>query len=384
MELESERAGVLKDQGGQAHFSPKPLPPKPDLALTQDLAALISRASLALGRLDAATDYIPNPDLFVFMYMNKEAERSSRIEGTQASLVDLLEFQIEAIDPNRPQDVFEVANYVGALKRGMERIEDGQQIDLPLINELHAILLADSRGGHKTPGVPRTIPNWIGDPHEPEDIAKAVFVPPHPDEVRRLLEEWVEFGRSHAIPDPLVRISLMHAQFETIHPYLDGNGRMGRLLISLYLGQERILRKPLLYLSDYFHRHRRGYYDHLQAVRTHGAWEDWLRFFLHGVAEVAESGARKARSIIDMREKWQQALIAEKGSRSTMALSLLDLLFERPVITIPFAAGKLDVSYQTAQRYVDLFEGLGIIREFTKYQRNRRYAFTEFLDLLEA
>lgn len=384
MRLESDRAGMLVEYDGKMHFDPKPLPPQPELRINQDLAALVSRASLALGRLDAATDYLPDPDLFVFMYMNKEAERSSRIEGTQASLVDLLEFQIEATDPDRPQDVSEVANYVAALKRGMERIDAGDRVDTQMINELHEILLANSRGGHKTPGVLRTIPIWIGDPHEPEDITKAVYVPPHPAHVGRLLDECVALGDTTTVPDPLVRIGLVHAQFETIHPYLDGNGRMGRLLISLYLGQDGILRKPLLYLSDYFHRHRQAYYDHLQAVRTQGAWENWLRFFVHGVADVAESGARTARDIIDMRERLQQDLIAKKGSRSTTALSLLDLLFKRPVVTIPFAANELDVSYQTAQRYVDLFEEMEILREFTEYQRNRRYAFSEYLNLLEA
>jgi Fic family protein len=281
----SYRSGRYQPQpGGHQASIPAKLPPVPPIQIAGDLQTKLSRADLALGRLDGSIQTLPNPDLFVFMYVRKEAVLSSQIEGTQSSLQDLLSAEAQIFAPERPRDVDEVVNYVRAMNRGLERLRD-LPVSVRLIREIHQVLLTEVRGSQRAPGELRRVQNWIG----PEgcNLSEATFVPPPPGIIPELLGDLENFLHRPADLPLLIKIGLAHAQFETIHPFLDGNGRIGRLLITFLLCESGVLQKPVLYLSHYFRRHRQTYYDLLQATRDRGAYEDWLEFFLTGVAEVS-------------------------------------------------------------------------------------------------
>lgn len=368
------RAGRYIQQDGYKAFLPNPLPPDPPLTMDNQILTRLSEADQALGRLDAATELLPNPDLFVAMYVNKEAELSSQIEGTQASLIDLLEHQAGVVRRGRPWDVQEVANYVAAMNHGLARLET-LPLSLRLIREIHAVLLKDVRGSHRDPGEFRRTQNWIGT--QGTSLSQASFVPPPHHEVQNALGDLEIFLHDNAPMPLLVKAGLAHAQFETIHPFLDGNGRVGRLLITFLLCWWGVLQKPLLYLSLFFKAHRQEYYDRLQAVRDRGDWENWILFFLTGVAQVARQASSTAAQIQRLRNK-HLGLVGKGLAQGTI---FLDHLFLTPILTVNSLARNLECSYHTARKHILKFQELGLLTEITGGGRNRLYKYQPYLDL---
>src|SRR6266536_2328092 len=372
-----DRAGSYVSQiGGYKAFIPKPLPPDPPIQLDDEMLHLLSQADRELGRLDGASEILPNADLFVAMYVNKEAVLSSQIEGTQASLIDVLAFEANAALPENPQDIEEVINYINALNYGLQRLNT-LPLSLRLIREIHSLLLQGVRGANRQPGEFRTSQNWIG--HHGGTIGTAKFVPPSPEDMDRALSKLEVFIHEEKTLPILLKVGLVHAQFETIHPFLDGNGRMGRLLITFILCYEDVLRKPLLYLSHFFKFHRLEYYNYLQKVRDEGDWESWLKFFLQGVNEVAQEATITARNIVQLRENHRN-IIATHFSRSAgPAYQLLEYLYQRPIITVSGVAKVTDLSYANANRLVTKFQEHRLLRQMDKYHRNRRFIYSDYL-----
>ncbi len=369
----------IKQPANFAAFIPTSLPFHPPVNMDDALVQLLSRADRALGRLDGMATVLPNPDLFVAMYVRHEAVLSSQIEGTESTLEDVLQFEVKA-GKERVKDVEEVVNYVEALNYGLERLEE-LPLSLRLIREIHAHLLHNVRGANRTPGEFRTSQNWIG--AAGSTPANATYVPPPVPEMHTALDNFEKFLHTDADLPDLVHCGIAHAQFETIHPFLDGNGRVGRLLITFLLCQKEILRRPLLYLSLYLRAHRAEYYDRLMAIRLDGNWEGWLKFFLKGVFEVSQSATETAQAILKLRDN-HRAIVAETMERrSPMGLRLLDLLFMQPIIYVPVAATRLECSYVTANRIIGQMEALGILRETTGGQRNRRFRYQPYLDLFD-
>lgn len=319
------RAGVFVRQDGYDVFIPHPLPP-PDLVFDEGILYLLSRADGALARLDGVTQVLPNPDLFVAMYIKKEALLSSQIEGTQASLQGVLEFEAHIRPRDDINEIQEVLNYIKALHHGIEKL-GFSPLSLDLMNEIHRFLIQGTRGSHKLPGRLRHVQNWIGVPGG--TIQDAVFVPPPPDQVPELMKDLERFIQSHDRTPTLVKAALIHAQLETIHPYLDGNGRMGRLMITFYLCSKGVLARPLLYLSYYLKRNREKYYTLLNAIRYQGNWEAWLEFFLQGVIEVSNNSIETAKSIIQLKETLIEKLL-ENNIGGVYAVKLIDTLFDHP------------------------------------------------------
>lgn len=344
-----------------------------------DLQVLLSQADRALGRLDGSVQTLPNPDLFVFMYVRKEAVLSSQIEGTQSSLQDLLAAEADLFDRDtRARDVHEVINYVAAMNYGLERLAE-LPVSVRLIREIHERLLTGVRGSRRTPGELRRSQNWIGPAGSL--LSEAVFVPPPPDIVPAALQDLERFlHRKDDLPI-LVKIGLAHAQFETIHPFLDGNGRVGRLLIAFLLTERRVLHKPVLYLSHYFKRQRQAYYDHLQAVRSRGDWEQWLAFFLRGVAEVSAEAAQTAGRILALREEHRAAIVAGLGRAAGNGHRVLESLFDRPIVSVKDVQAVTGTTYAAANNLVTRMAELGILQEITGYSRNRRFRYEPYVRL---
>ncbi len=360
-------------------FHPRALPPEPPLAVDSEMQEMLDQANQALGRLDGITLLLPDADQFLYSYIRKEAVLSSQIEGTQSSLSDLLLYEHE-VAPGVPiEDVRETSNYIAAMNHGLARVTEGFPISLRLIREVHAHLMEGVRGGQKAPGEFRRSQNWIGGSRP----GNARFVPPPADEVMPAMGALEKFLHGDPEPTPiLLKAALAHAQFETIHPFLDGNGRVGRLLITLLLcAEEQVLSRPLLYLSLYLKANRDAYYDHLQRVRTDGAWEEWVRFFLTGVIEVSASATDTTRRIVEMVER-DRRQIHELGRASGSASRLHDLAIREIVLTISWAAKRLMVSEPTAAKAMAHLEKLGILREVTGKPRNRIYIYGEYLALL--
>lgn len=373
------RAGEYRMQTtGYRAFIPKPLPPDPPLRMDEEIVALLSEADVALGRLDGAASVLPNPELFVGMYTRKEAVLSSQIEGTQATLVDLLAF--EASPPRRSvrSDVQEVVNHVAALNHALVRVHT-LPLSLRLLREVHEVLMHGARGGNRSPGEFRTTQNWIG--ALGMGPAEAVFVPPPPAELPGALGEFERFLHQRGRIPPLVHCGLAHAQFETIHPFIDGNGRMGRLLITLLLMHHRVLQRPLLYLSHYLREHREKYGDRLQNIRDSGDWEGWLAFFLRGVAAVAVEATATARAILEMKDVHTELLLTESQGNPRVA-ALVEALMDQPVISIGAAASRLHVSHPTARKLISLCEHRGLLREITGQSRYQRFLYEPYVDLL--
>jgi Fic family protein len=378
---ELHRAGRFVSQpAGYRAFIPAPLPPVPPLSLDDEAQCLLNDAAFELGRLDGTAVNLPNPDLFLSMYVRKEAVLSSQIEGTQASLDDVLEYEITPHQLARDLDVAEVVRYVRAMNYGLDRLNEGFPLSLRLIREIHGELLSDGRGSERMPGEFRTSQNWIGTAGS--TIATASFIPPPPHEMMTALWDLESFVHA-ARPIPLlIRCALVHAQFETIHPFLDGNGRVGRLLITFLLCHAGALRRPLLYLSYYFKARRQAYYDHLNAVRFEGDWEGWVKFFLAGVVEVARQAAGTARSIVALRGEHQALIGAAMPRAATNALRLLDHFYGHPYATAASVVGTLGVSQPTANNLLDRLEEAGILREVTKQAWGRTYVYQPYMDLL--
>jgi Fic family protein len=373
------RAGRYVNQlEGYRAFIPRPLPPVPPVDYDDEMLTLLSEADRALGRLDGSTDVLPNPDLFVFMYVRREAALSSQIEGTQASLIDLLEFEAQAAEPERPVDVEEIASYVAAMNYGLDRLQE-LPVSLRLIREIHERLLSGVRGSERTPGEFRRSQNWIGPPGC--TLAQATYVPPPVEEMKNALGKWEAFIHDQQPMPTLIRVGLAHAQFETIHPFLDGNGRVGRLLITFLLVENRILARPLLYLSHFFKQHRQRYYDHLQAVRDEGDWEAWLKFFLRGVAEVAREAADTARRIVAMREEHRSLITSNLGRGTGKGLTFLEQLYFRPIVNVNTVMQITELSFARANGLVSQLQGLGLLRETTGRRRNRVFSYDPYMAL---
>jgi len=358
-------------------YVPKPLPPHPPVDVARLLGRL-DKANLALGRLDGITSILPSTRLFVFMYVRKEALLSSQIEGTQSSLSDLLLFENHE-EPFVPlDDVQEVSTYIAAMEHGLDRIAGGFPLSLRLIKEMHDILLKTGRGSSMQPGEFRHSQNWIGGTRP----GNALFVPPpHElvDDCMGALEKFLHDRRTYPV---LIRAALAHVQFETIHPFLDGNGRLGRLLITLLLCEEKVLSEPLLYLSLHLKTHRKRYYDLLQLVRETGDWEAWIEFFLDGVIETAEQGISTARRLQALFQE-DRVRINKLGRASPSALRLHDAFQLLPIMGVPEAAKRLATSQPTIQKSIEHMQELGIVREVTGKRRKRLYRYTRYLEILD-
>lgn len=363
-------------------FVPKRLPPDPPLQLNTELQDLIEKATLALGRLDGVTSLLPDTYLFTYFYVRKEAVLSSQIEGTQSTLEQLLLFENEQA-PGVPaiDDVREVSSYVKAMQHGLFNIksETGLPLSLRLLKEIHGILLEQGRGSHRLPGEFRSSQNWVGGTKP----SNAAYVGPPAELVMPCLAELEEFlydnlGRTPA----LIKTALAHVQFETIHPFLDGNGRLGRLLITLLLCSEGALREPMLYLSLYFKTHRQEYYERLQNVRINGDWEGWLRFFLTGVLETAQQAVEAAQSILRLFDT-DRKRIASLGRPANSALRVHEILQRRPIISASTAAKTLLLSETTVRTSLKQLEKLRIVREVTGKDRNRHYVYDVYMSILD-
>lgn len=357
-------------------FVPPALPPDPPIQI-ETLLSKLSKADRAMGRLDGVTMLLPDHTLFLYMYVRKEAVLSSQIEGTQSTLSDLLRFETEAVAGKPIDDIREVSNYVDAMMYGLERMKE-LPLSLRLIREMHERLLQSGRGASRNPGEFRTSQNWIGGTRP----GNAVYVPPPITELTHCLDAFEKFihADNPGLP-PLIKAGLLHVQFETIHPFLDGNGRLGRLLITLYLCSQGVMNQPLLYLSLYFKVKRVDYYRLLQEVRERGAWEAWLEFFLDGVAETAEQAFTTATSIVQL-FKIDREKIANTGERSSSVLRIHELLQTSPFITAPKAVEKTRLTMPTVNAILDSLQRLGIIEEITGRKRGRVYAYRAYMNLL--
>jgi len=358
-------------------FVPAALPPDPPL----DLAVLqmpLERASLAVGRLDSVSTLLPDTGLFLYTYVRKEAVLSSQIEGTQSSLSDLLLFELEEAPGVPIDDVVEVSNYVAALEHGMRRLNDGFPISSRLLREIHRTLLSRGRGSEQDPGEFRRSQNWIGGTRP----GNALYVPPPHDEVGASMGALEQFLHAEDDGVPvLIKVALAHVQFESIHPFLDGNGRVGRLLVTLFLCATGLLREPLLYLSLYLKQHREEYYRLLMSCREQGDWETWITFFLEGVEATADDAVRTARSLVGAFEA-DAGRIRELGRQAGSVHRVHEALKARPVAALPEVVQWTGLSYPAAASAMDKLGELGIVRELTGKKRNRVYAYSSYLDLL--
>lgn len=375
------RAGTWIKQGsGYRAFIPAPLPPTPPIGMDEEIVRLLSVADRGLGRLDGVASVLPNPSLFVAMYVRQEAVLSSQIEGTQSTLEDVIQFELGGDGDRLPRDVEEVVNYVHAMNHGLRRL-GSLPLSLRLIREIHAELMAGVRGSTRSPGEFRVSQNWIGPAGS--TLQDASFVPPPVPDMMTALGNLEGFLHDRESLPPLIQAGIAHAQFETIHPFLDGNGRVGRLLITFLLCEREILQRPLLYLSHYLKAHRTEYYDRLTAIRSEGNWEGWLKFFLRGVDEVSKSATWTARQILLLRENHRGLVIARLGNTPHGA-RLLDFLYQQPIVNVRTVERHLGCTYATANKLVEQFSALGILREVTGARRNRLYRYTDYLSLFDA
>ena len=377
MKSQTRSGEFVAQPGGYRAFIPKPLPPTPPLVVDAEMQVLLSKADRALGRLDGSIRTLPNPDLFIFMYVRKEAVLSSQIEGTQSSLNDILEVEAEIFGNEHPRDVDEVLNYVHAMNYGLVRLTE-----LPLCNrlirEIHSVLLTGVRGGNAQPGELRKIQNWIG----PQGctLKEATFVPPPPQQLEAILSQFERFLHDESLP-ALLQIGIAHAQFETIHPFLDGNGRVGRLLIAFMLYQREILEIPVLYISYYFKKYRQQYYEQLQSVRENGSWEAWLKFFLQGIYEVSQEATETSRKIVDLREAHRQRIAENFGRVAGNAMQVLETLYQRPFIKVQDIIELSKVSYPAANQLMNKFVDHGLLTEVTGQARNRQFRYGSYIEL---
>jgi len=362
-------------------FVPRPLPPAdPPLSLDSEALALLGRAEHQLSRLELAGEMVPSVDWFIYGFVRKEAVISSQIEGTQATLIDLLTFEAQREDDSAPgPDVQEVCNYVDALTYAREQLHrrDGLPLSIRLLNGAHARLMRGARGADKQPGQVRRSQNWIGGTRP----GNAVFVPPPPNALTTVLSDFEHYIHADDSLPPLVRAGLLHLQFETIHPYLDGNGRIGRLLVSLLLEHWDLLSKPLLYLSLFFKRNRDDYYRLLNEVRTEGDWESWIRFFLEGIATIAKEATDTARDLFALVSADRARALAAPAS-SVMAVRLFEALGQHPIVTIARVTELLEITKPTATRAVNTLVDAGILTEITGRRRDRTYSYAAYLDRL--
>ena len=375
----SERAGTYVQQpGGFKAFLPKPLPPDPPIEYAEELQALLSQADRSIARLDGIVTVLPNPDLFIAMYVKKEALLSSQIEGTQASLEGLLEFEADMKPRDNLNDIKDVVNYIRALYYGIGHIEHAPA-NARLFRELHRILIKGTRGSKKALGEFRRTQNWIGPAGA--NVFQAHFVPPPPEQILGAMANLETFFNQEDRMLPLVKIALIHAQFETIHPFIDGNGRIGRLLITLFLVCRKILSRPLLYLSHYLKKNREEYYGTLTRVRNEGDWESWIKFFLKGIDEVSQEACVAAAEVIKLKQGLIDRLYENRFS-SIYAVKLIDLLFAKPIIDVKAITDEFNISKESGNEIVRRFETLGILKELTGKQRYKKYLFHDYTTII--
>jgi Fic family protein len=359
-------------------FIPNPLPPEPALELSDRRQRLLERATVALGRLDSVTLLLPDPNIFLYAYIRREAVLSSQIEGTQSSLAQLMLFEIEQAPGVPLDDVREVSNYVAALNHGLKRLQEDFPLSNRLIREMHGILLSHGRGSDKSPGEFRRSQNWIGGTRP----GNAHFVPPPPGQVEPCMAKLESFLHDSGNPYPtLIKAALAHVQFETIHPFLDGNGRIGRLLIAFILHHDRLLSQPLLYLSLYFKQHRSEYYRLLDLVRTEGDWEAWLDFFLEGVEQIASNAVETAKRLLSLFQQDEEKIQAMGRSAST-TLRVFRVLCEHPLATLNRICASTGLSFPAGSKGMQQLETLDIVREITGQQRNRVFTYQQYLNIL--
>ena len=381
LQMENNRAGQYQVQStGCSAFIPASLPPAPPISFSQETWRLLAEADRALGGLDGMTQALPGTDLFLRMYVRKEALLSSQIEGTKASLDDIIQFEENIREAENPDDVEEVVNYIAALREGLPKLDE-LPVSMRLIRRVHEVLMRGVRGQHKNPGEIRTTQNWIG--RGGSLLENATFVPPPPgDHLNAALTDLEKFIHSEPEMPALVQIALVHAQFETIHPFLDGNGRLGRLLITFLLCEKNILQAPSLYISHYFKKFKAEYYERLQAVRDRGEWEEWINFFLRGVRDVARDGAETAARILRLREE-HRILISERVSRAQggSATQFLDHLFSFPIVSVTHAAEITQRSYSSANMLIAKLCDIGILEEVTGRRRNKLFRYGPYIAL---
>jgi Fic family protein len=377
---QSESGAYVRQIEGYRAFIPAELSPIPPVGSDSLIRAMLSRADLSLGRLDGSIHTLPNPEFFLAMYVKREAVLSSQIEGTQSSLHDVLSAEAKILRADGPKDVKDVFNYIDAMQHGLQRLSS-LPVSVRLIREIHARLLQDVGGSHLTPGDLRRTQNWIG----PAGctLTDASFVPPPPHEVPRLLSNLETFlHRSDDIP-LLLKVGMAHAQFETIHPFLDGNGRVGRLLITFLLCERKVLLKPVLYLSWYFKKYRTEYYERLQAIRDSGDWNGWLTFFLKAVDEVSRQATETARRIMALREEHRQRVTQSMGRAAANGHRLLENLYQRPIMQVSDVRKLNNTTQPAADMLVRRFVDAGILTEMTGQRRNRRFAYQPYIRLFQ-
>ena len=359
-------------------FVPAPLPPKPPIQWSAELREKFDQALLAVGRLDSVSSLLPETSLFLYMYVRKEAVLSSMIEGTQSSLSDLLLFELDEAPGVPLDDVKEVSNYIAALNHGLSRLNDGFPISLRLIRETHEMLLSRGRGSNQSPGEFRTSQNWIGGTRP----GNAVFVPPPADKIQDCMGELELFLHNKPEPTPpLLKAALAHVQFETIHPFLDGNGRLGRLLITLILCEQRVLQEPMLYLSLYFKTYRQHYYELLNIIRLTGDWESWLDFFAEAVIMTAGQAVEAAQQLQALTQK-DKIKITGLGRAANSALQVYMSLLEHPIATAGSLVKKTGITAATVNKCLEHLERLGIVRELTGRKRNRIFSYHQYVDIM--
>lgn len=370
---------TISTVGEKAHaFVPLPLPPHPPIEWTPELHSKFDQALLALGRLDSVATLLPETALFLYMYVRKEAVLSSMIEGTQSSLSDLLLFELDQ-EPGVPlDDVREVSNYVAALDHGLHLLEKGLPLSLRLFREIHGVLLNKGRGSNQTPGEFRRSQNWIGGTRP----GNAVFVPPPAEDVPGCMGQLELFLNDRPEPTPvLLKAALAHVQFETIHPFLDGNGRLGRLLITLILCEQKVLKAPMLYLSLYFKTHRQYYYELLNRVRLTGDWESWLDFFAEAVIVTANQAVETAQQLFDLADQ-DRDRISAIGRAAASTLQVHRALMEQPITTSGALVVKTGITAATVNKALGHLEKLGIVRELTRRKRNRLFSYAGYVNII--
>lgn len=359
-------------------FVPAPLPPRPPIDWSPELRGKFDQALLALGRLDSVSTLLPDTSLFLYMYVRKEAVLSSMIEGTQSSLSDLLLFELDQVPGVPLDDVREVSNYVAALDQGLRLLEEGLPLSLRLFREIHGVLLTKGRGSNQTPGEFRRSQNWIGGTRP----GNAAFVPPPAEEVPECMSKLELFLHDRPEPTPvLLKAALAHVQFETIHPFLDGNGRLGRLLITLLLCEQRVLRKPMLYLSLYFKTHRQYYYELLGNVRLTGDWEAWLDFFAEAVIVTAGQAVETAQQLLDLSNR-DRDKISGLGRAAATTLQVHRALMEHPIATSNSLVEKTGITPATVNKALGHLQQLGIVKELTAQKRNRLFSYAGYIEIM--
>jgi len=358
-------------------FIPLPLPPLPTVEISGERQLLLERATHALGRLDSISTLLPNPHLFLYSYVRREAVLSSQIEGTQSSLSDLLLFELEEVPGTPLDDVVEVSNYIAAMEHGIKRLGEGFPLSNRLLKEMHSVLMARGRGSNKQPGAFRRSQNWIGGTRP----GNAGFVPPPSEEVEPCMSALEGFLHDQSGISVLIKAALAHVQFETIHPFLDGNGRLGRLLIVLLLHHGGLLSEPLLYLSLYLKQHRAVYYGHLERVRTTGDWEAWVDFFLEGVEQTANGAVQTAKRLMNLFDA-DENKVRLTGRSAANGLRVLSALRQRPALTLKHLCEAHRMTFPTASKSIQILVSAGIVRELTGRRRNRVFVYKDYLGVL--